>query len=319
MIGSLEGAMGQLRATVCARFVGVLFACALSACGSRGNNGFADDAGDDGSPFVGDEGGVLGDGGKLDGAPQGCSDAAKLIYLVTSQNDLYSFAPAQLAFKRIGALDCQTLASPNSMAVDRNAKAYVNMGDGSLFTVDTATAHCKPTSYQLGQQNRRIRGMGFSTDTSGGTADTLYTCTANDATLTGGGLAKISLPGFQLSLVGDYTNGLAQTECELAGTGDARLFGFYATLAPPKLAEIDKSSAATASPIPLGNVMTSSAYAFSFWGGDFWFYTSNGLGNSKVTRYKYATDKSFSVVVQDTGMTIVGAGVSTCAPVTPPN
>ena len=75
----------------------------------------------------------------------------------------------------------------------------------------------------------------------------------------------------------------------------------------------------TASPINLNTIQTALAYAFSFWGGDFWFYTSGGLGNSQVTRYKYATDKSFSVVVPDTGMTIVGAGVSTCAPVTPPN
>lgn len=299
--------------------VAMAFAAAV-ACGNRGGNGFGDDAGDlDGSPFVGDDGGGLGEGGGADGSQQGCSDAAKLIYVVTSQNALYSFAPAQLAFKKIGTLDCPTIASPNSMAVDRNAKAYVNMSDGSLFTVDTTNAHCKPTSYQLGQLGRRIRGMGFSTDTSGGTAETLYTCTANDQLMTGGGLAKIALPSYQLSLVGDYTNGLGGVECELTGTGDARLFGFFATLAPPKLAEITKSTGGTPSPITLGSVQTSLAYAFSFWGGDFWFYTSSGLGNSKVTRYKYATDKSFTDVVMDTGMTIVGAGVSTCAPVTPPN
>jgi len=289
-------------------------------CGNKGGNGFGEDAGDpDGSPFVTDDGGGLGEGGKLDGSTPGCSDAAKLIYIMTSQNALYSFAPASLTFKLIGTLDCNTIASPNSMAVDRNATAYVNMSDGSLFTVDTKTAHCTATSYALGQLGRRIRGMGFSTDTSGGTNETLYTCTANDQAMTGGGLARISLPGYKLSLVGDYTAGLGGAECELTGTGDARLFGFFAVVSPTKLAEIDKGSGATPSPITLTSVPSSLAYAFSFWGGDFWFYTSNGLGNSKVTRYKYATDKSYSVVVADTGMTIVGAGVSTCAPLTPPN
>lgn len=288
----------------------------LVACGHHGS-GFDNDASDD-SPFISDEGGSLNEGGAGDGSQSGCSDAAKLIYLITEQNELWSFYPTNLQLKKIGTLNCPGNAMPNSMAVSRDATAYVNMSDGSLFVVNTQNASCASTSYQLNQFNRRIRGMGFSSDTNGGTSETLYTCTANDATLTGGGLAKISLPGYKLSLVGDYTNGLGGNECELTGTGDARLFGFYAMLSPPKLAEIDKGSAGTPNPITL-NIQASSSYAFSFWGGDFWFYTAPGLGNSQITRYKYATDKSFSVVVPNTGMTIVGAGVSTCAPVTPPN
>lgn len=289
------------------------------ACGTKGNGFDPGDGGDDDSPFANDDSSI-GEGGNAgDGSQPGCSDAAKLIYIVSSQNDLWSFNPAMLKFKKIGPLNCPGNNSPNSMAVSRDATAYVNMSDGSLFVVSTQNAACSSTSYQLGQSGRRIRGMGFSSDTNGGTSETLYTCTANDMAGTGGGLAKISLPGYKLSLIGDYSNGLAGNECELTGTGDARLFGFYATLMPPKLAEINKTNAQTTSPINLNTIMTSLAYAFSFWGGDFWFYTSNGIGNSQVTRYKYATDKSFSVVVQDTGMTIVGAGVSTCAPVTPPN
>ncbi len=295
----------------------LILACAIVACGHRGT-GFDNDASDD-SPFLLDDGGNLSEGGAGDGSSQGCSDAAKLIYLVTQQNELWWFNPGNLMLKRIGTLSCPGASSPNSMAVDRSATAYVNMSDGSLFVVNTSNAACASTSYQLNQSNRRIRGMGFSSDTNGGTAETLYTCTANDLMGTGGGLAKISLPGYKLSLIGDYTSGLAGSECEITGTGDARLFGFYATLMPPKLAEIQKANAATPSPINLNSIQTSSAYAFSFWGGDFWFYTSPGLQNSQVTRYKYATDKSFSVVVPNTGMTIVGAGVSTCAPVSPPN
>jgi hypothetical protein len=291
-------------------------ALGIVACGHHGT-GFDNDASDD-SPFVIDDGGNLNEGGAGDGSQPGCSDAAKLIYLITEQNELWSFYPTNLQLKKIGTLNCPGASSPNSMAVSRDATAYVNMADGSLFVVNTQNAACSSTSYQLGQQGRRIRGMGFSSDTNGGTSETLYTCTANDMLGTGGGLAKISLPGYQLSLVGDYTNGLGGNECELTGTGDARLFGFYATLSPPKLAEINKASAATPNPITL-NIQMTLAYAFSFWGGDFWFYTAPNLQNSQITRYKYATDKSFSVVVPNTGMTIVGAGVSTCAPVSPPN
>ncbi len=303
----------------------VIVACTLLACGPGSGSGFGEGdggpAGDGGSPFGDDGGGFKtdGGGGGDGGAQDNCSDAAKLVYVVSAQNDLYSFNPASLTFVKIGTLDCPTLSSPNSMAVDRDARAYVNMSDGSLFTVDTSNAHCTATGYQVGQLSRRIRGMGFATDTGGGTSETLYTCTADDANFTGGGLAKISLPSYKLSLLGDYTSGLGGNECELTGTGDARLFGFFAILDPPKLAEMNESSGATPSPVDLTQVGTSSSYAFSFWGGDFWFYTAPGFGNSHVTRYKYATDKSFSVVVQDTGMTIVGAGVSTCAPLQPPN
>jgi hypothetical protein len=37
-----------------------------------------------------------------------------------------------------------------------------------------------------------------------------------------------------------------------------------------------------------------------------------------VTRLKAATDNTLSVVKQQIGFRIVGAGVSTCAPTTPP-
>ena len=58
-------------------------------------------------------------------------------------------------------------------------------------------------------------------------------------------------------------------------------------------------------------------WAFSHWGGDFWLYSSAGGNNSQITRFRYSGDQSFSVVVPDTGMQVVGAGVSTCAPVGP--
>jgi len=302
-----------------ALLLGVVSLCL--ACGSQPTRFDQGDGGDGGAPF-GDgsvkfpDSGTLGDSGNGDG----CSDAAKLVYVISTDNVLRSFDPATLTFTTIGTVNCNdSFASVNSMAVSRDATAYVNMSDGTLWKVSTSDASCAPSGYQTGQLNRRIRGMGFSSDTAQGTSETLYTCTANDQSGTGGGLATISIPGFQLSLVGDYTNGLAGTECELTGTGNAELFGFFATVDPPKLAQIVKPSGATPGPVTLTGVNTTLSYAFSFWGGDFWFYTQgNGVG-STVTHYKYATDKSFVTAVADTGFTIVGAGVSTCAPLTPPN
>ncbi|HEY1959342.1 MAG TPA: hypothetical protein VGH28_27205 [Polyangiaceae bacterium] len=307
------------------KWLGLGILCA--ACGGTGT-GFDNDGGKTGRDGGGDGNASLPDGEVTfgdsgpptdSGPSDGCSDAAKLVYTIATDNVLRSFNPATLQFKTIGTLNCGTFESPNSMAVSRDATAYVNMSDGTLWKVSTTDASCQPTSYQLDQSNRRIRGMGFSSDVVQGTAETLYTCTADDSSGNGGGLAKIALPSFQLTPIGDYSNGLGGNECELTGTGNAQLFGFFATLSPPKLAEIDKASAATPSPITLTGVDTTLAYAFSFWGGDFWFYTQgNGIG-STVTHYAYATTKTFSTAIADTGFTIVGAGVSTCAPVSPPN
>jgi len=296
------------------------------ACGGNTPSGFKDSGGDDAnqngdSPFNNGDGAVFGDSGPIgDGSNGGCSDAAKLVYVVSTDSVLHSFNPATLQFKTIGTINCPgNFADPNSMAVSRDAVAYVNMSDGTLWQVSTVDASCKATGYQLNQFNRRIRGMGFSSDTAQGTTETLYTCTADDSQFTGGGLASISVPGFKLKLIGDYTNNLDGNECELTGTGNAELYGFFATVSPPKLAQITKTSGATPSPITLTGVNTTLSYAFSFWGGDFWFYTQGSGVGSTVTHYKYATDKSYSTAVKDTGFVIVGAGVSTCAPTTPPN
>ena len=63
--------------------------------------------------------------------------------------------------------------------------------------------------------------------------------------------------------------------------------------------------------------LTTSAWAFSFWAGDFWFYTATDKGTSRVARLKTATDGSYDVAIPDTHIRIVGAGVSTCAPRAP--
>jgi len=150
--------------------------------------------------------------------------------------------------------------------------------------------------------------------------------------VTSAGLATLDLMLLKVVPIGPYGSGLDTQILALTGTGDGRLFGFYSGAyvdcgagdagagSPPgsaALMELDRSTGAVKSATPLSDVM-GGAWAFSFWGGDFWFYSAS-TGNSQVTRYKYSSDHSFNVVVADTGMTIVGAGVSTCAPVTPPN
>jgi hypothetical protein len=60
-------------------------------------------------------------------------------------------------------------------------------------------------------------------------------------------------------------------------------------------------------------------YAFSFWGGSFWFYTASDTDSTKVTRYDPTTNPPTTTVAAPMlPFTIVGAGVSTCAPLTFP-
>src|SRR4029077_4524742 len=106
----------------------VTIACGF-ACGGPGtNSGFNTGGGDSGSLTGGDDGGGgnLGDDGG-GGNANGCTgQAADYVYVLSVENDLYSFKPDQKVFTKIGALGCQTTMQPNSMAIDRNANAWVN-------------------------------------------------------------------------------------------------------------------------------------------------------------------------------------------------
>jgi hypothetical protein len=247
-------------------------------------------------------------------AGDGCSAGARLVYVVTQEKDLYSFAPDTLTFTKIGRLSCPaTTGVPVSMAVDRSATAWVNYTDGKLFKVSTTDASCTATDFVPNQQGFLKFGMAFSTNANS-TNETLY---ISGLLGTGGkGLGKVDLATMKATMIGDYSNNLTGEAADLTGTGDGRLYGFFTT-SPATLAVIDQLKGATSSDQSLAGVNTGNAFAFSFWGGDFWFYTSDGKTPSKVTRLK--SNGEIAVAKDDVGgFRITGAGVSTCAPVTAP-
>ncbi len=310
---------------------------AIGCSGSNGGSGFGNGGGDD-SGVNGDDGGVFNGDGSFtsgDGGTGGkdCSEAAKLVYVLSSDNDLYSFSPPSKQFMKIGRLTCQTAMTPNSMAVDRDATAWVNYAEGdpitgkdtggAIFKVSTANAGCQPTSVQLKTNWYRL-GMGFSTNSAMGTDETLYVAATGGGL--GGtnspGLGKIDLVGQKLNTIGPFTGALAGQNAELTGTGDARLFGFFTTM-PVQVAELNKASGGVMSTKPLAGVETPAFWAFSFWGGDFYLYTApdaNLMPNrtTNVTRYRPSDGSIDTAYMSNIGFRIVGAGVSTCAPITPP-
>jgi hypothetical protein len=278
--------------------------------GSTGTNGMGGGIGFDAGPS----------GGTGGGGP-GCSAASELVYVFATDNTIWSFDPPTKQFTFVAMVDCATTLSPNSMAIDRNLVAWLNYEDGvdgNIFRFDLKVkSGCTQTPIVLPSGFEQV-GMGFSSDTPGGSSETLYV----DG-IGGAGLARVDMSNNTVVPIGTFGNdpNLIGQSAELTGTGDARLFGYFTT-DPVRVAQLDKATGQAINDFPLNGVSPPSDWAFSFWGGDFYLYAApgdNSTGNSSVIHYSpssMAVDPSY---VPDVGFTIIGAGVSTCAPLKPPN
>jgi hypothetical protein len=242
-----------------------------------------------------------------------CPDAGStLIYLLTEGNALYSFYPPTLAFTEIGLIDCPGDTTPFSMAVDRRGIAYSVFQDGLLFRLDTASAACEATKFVPGQNGFNTFGMGFVANT-GDAGETLFVAeaTAGMGKPNSKGLATIDTASFDLSVVGSFTPPIPGPE--LTGTADGTLYAFFtnATGSGSEIVQVDKTSANIIKTYPLQVGSPDDAYAFAFYGGVFWVFTSEG-STTQVTRFDPAT--STEMLVTNLDAVVVGAGVSTCAP-----
>lgn len=286
----------------------------LNTAASGGQDGSGGSGGSGGDPFDFGTGGDTAAGGGSS-SQDDCSDTAKLIYMIGQGNNLYSFFPPTNEVKSIGIIDCLQggrSGTPFSMAVDRRGIAWVLFSDGHIYNVDTATAICNPTQYRSGQQGYTQFGMGFVSNTAGSQDESLYLSSYD-----GTGLAKLDTQALTLGVVGSYD--LLHTPGELTGTGDARLFGFFvpSAVGPVVIAEIDKSNAHILSQVPQPTIDIGSGWAFAFWGGDFYLFTNPDGQGSQIDRYRPSSGVT-STVLTALGDNIVGAGVSTCAPVESP-
>ncbi len=284
----------------------VLAAMAPSAIGcARGEERpsaavFDDDAATDPPDAGPTEAGVFSETGPPPPEAVECADETKQIYVLGTDKTLYRFYPDTLKFVRVGIVACPSVAGTFSMAIDRRGTAFIEYTDGRLFAVNTYDATCKPTSFQAGQTGFENFGMGFSKNGDSANGETLYA--------SGAGLAAINTKTFQLTFLGSLSYG----RTELTGL-DTELYAF--AVGSGVIAGLDKANGGTKSVYRSTAVDPAAAFAFAQWGGDFWLFT--GSTRSIVTRYEPVGDKS-TVVVQDTGMLIVGAGSSTCAPTKPP-
>ena len=303
------------------------FACALSlsfGCGSAADKSTFDDgngaAGQ--GQFAGGSGGSAGagggfqnTGGSTTGDPPLCGDVGQSIFVVSSpDSNLLRFDPKALTFTKIGKLNCASggLATPFSMAIRRDGSAYILYDNGRIYRASTKDASCADSGYTPNQQGISQFGMGYVSDGPGSSAETLFIMD-NGAS----GLAKIPDDG-KLVKVAQFDGGLAGRSGEVTGTGEGRLFGFFVDITNAKktsVAEIDKTSGHVISN-EQQNLPAISAWAFAHWGGSFYLFNGGGTGNSRVD--KFTPGKGTAQVVANAGYRIVGAGVSTCAPITDP-
>jgi hypothetical protein len=260
-----------------------------------------------------------------------CGPEGTLIFVLDDAEVLHSFDPSLLpspaAFQTIGPITCaeqfagEWLAA-NSMAIDHSAVAWVTDHAGHLGRVSTQDGTCTPTAYQPNQPGSHFSavGMAFAGQVSNG-LETLYVAdnSQDPVATTGLGLATIDVGSLELTPVGPFDGTLAGRGAELTGTGDGRLFGFFPG-SPSTIAQIDPATGhiVSTAAIPLQALVAGNlAYAFSFWGGVFYTYLATGGGSTDVSTYDPASGTTTTVLSQ-IGFNIIGAGVSTCAPITTP-
>jgi hypothetical protein len=261
-----------------------------------------------------------------------CADAGiQYVYLITEENELYHFYPPDLtsgtALVDIGPISCPAAMgdTPFSMGVDRKGTAYSVFNSGNLFKFSTGDpSNCQATPYVPTTIGNGVTfGMGFASDLND-PGETLYVASddfTDGGPLTPEFLGSIDVKSYTLKTIGQFPKVIGNAE--LTGTGNGRLFGFGVNDVPGnttfRLLEFDTASAGLISDIPL-QMPTGTQYiygwAFAFWGGDFYFFTSPQQGTSNISRYtpQPGDTTATAELLLQVPNTIVGAGVSTCAP-----
>jgi len=243
---------------------------------------------------------------KHDADTTGCPPTT-FVYAVATNDMLLRFDPPSATFTPIAHLVCPAGgAHPFSMAVDRAGTAYVEYDSGAVFAVSTVDGSCKSTAYVADSDLPFGNfGMGYAT-IGAGPDEQLFVASETPGTL--GVLDMVST--FSISPVAEVQPTISAPE--LTGTGDGRLFAYYAFgfNDGSYVAELDKATGAVIAQDYLPTVDRGTGWAFAFWGGDFWLFTTPGT--QATVRYDPATKSA--TVVANYYAAIVGAGVSTCAP-----
>jgi hypothetical protein len=250
-----------------------------------------------------------------------CNDtcAAKgveLVYIVSDANELVTFDPSKLPddpFALVGRLACDAPPgdTPFSMAIDNRGVAWVLYDDGKLYRVSILDAFCARTG-NAPRGAPKLFGMGFAGDRKG---ETLFV--ADDDDTGTGNLATVDTAGDEpvYAAIAQIVAGKHKENPELTGTADGKLWGYFPDEPRGFVTELDKKTArAIGRKYTLPDIGTVNAFAFAHWGGTFYIFAAKEEnGKSSVHAVDRKTGK-YRLVLETTPYEIVGAGVSTCAP-----
>ncbi len=242
-----------------------------------------------------------------------CSEDAKLVYVVDSVGGFRRFDPVAKTFTIIAApLNCASGGTPFSMAVSRDDVAYVLYWDGAsscvgINAVDIHTGTCTGlTPFACGASGFDTFGMGFATDSADTTDETLY---IGKAVSSGSSqLASVDTSTWAVTPIGAIAGAP-----ELTGNQDGELWAFFAWITTPKVAQLDKTTGAELVTEEFPELAGNAAFAFAYWGGDFYLFHAIPPANTTVYRIHDGVLETW-VTADQTGFQVVGAGVSTCAP-----
>jgi streptogramin lyase len=242
-----------------------------------------------------------------------CTEAGQFIFTVDSNGRFSRFEPRTQTYVDVTPhLSCPSSSSPFSMNVDQSGIAWVIFSDSQLFRVETSTGACTATSYVPGQAGFTTYGMGSMWNSQTAT-DTLF-ISGN-----GGGsqLGILALPALTVTRVGSFN----LSSSELAGTGDGQLWAFSpAGIAggTAELGRLDPSSGALLEHYTLPNVTSVGGWAIKFFAGSFFIFIGTDvwkLDRAALDPTQPQPTVPAKRVLVSSGRDIVGAGVSTCAPV----
>ena len=247
-----------------------------------------------------------------------CPKDAQFIYLVDTSYQLIKFDPGAPKGQNLTVLfqlKCSdSYSRPFSMAVDREANAWVLYNDSTLYKIKISDPHCERiTNFQQNGSGLSTFGMAFSLDTVGGTTDSLFIGNMSSS----GRFGRIDTSNMSYTPLAMFPFNYEKSP-ELTGTGLAKLYSFSPGQNQQHISEIDKKTGAVAIDYQLpgvgGNV---GAWAFAHWGG--YFFTFETVdGDNRIYRYDIETNQ-FELFLSNTDFRVVGAGVSTCAPTTKVN
>ncbi len=215
------------------------------------------------------------------------------------------------------------VSHPYSMSVDRAGRAWILYNSGEIMWVKLDDATCTKSPWQSGGAGFQLFGMGFVSDSAGSTDERLFIAGGSaDNANSGGNIGYIDPTSYQATSVGPFAR--ADNSPELTGTGMAELYGYYPGETNTYVARINQQTGADDSSakwrLPNLNAQVV-AWAFAQYAGKFYIFVStddSGFGID-VKNYVYLLDPSSGqaqVLLSNTPYTVVGAGVSTCAPST---